>query len=88
MRRSAAISGATIAAAVGSGVGAGVFFVVLDRAIAGAHGVIATAAGAAFALFMAVWNGGLQFLARRRRTARNLIFELFVAQALGVTVTI
>jgi hypothetical protein len=35
---------------------------------------------------MALWNGGLQWRARRRRTVRNLLFELFVAQALGVTV--
>jgi hypothetical protein len=34
---------------------------------------------------MAVWNGGLQLLARRRRTVRNVVFELFVAQAVGVT---
>ncbi len=46
--------------------------------------MVATVAGVAFAVFMAVWNGGLQVLARRRRTVRNVLFELFVAQAVGV----
>ena len=35
---------------------------------------------------LAVWNGGLQVLARRRRTVRNVIFELFVGQTVGVVV--
>jgi hypothetical protein len=80
-----AIGGPAVAAALGSGAGTAVFLMVLDRAIGGDRCVVATVAGVTFAVFMAVWNGGLQFLARRRRTVRNVFFELFVAQALGVT---
>jgi len=80
-----AIRGHSAAAALGSGAGTGVFLIVLDRAIGGDRRVVATVAGVAFAVFMAVWNGGLQFLARRRRTVRNVLFEMFVAQGLGVT---
>jgi hypothetical protein len=58
---------------------------VLDRAIGSDRLAVAIVAGVVFAAFMAVWNGGLQLLARRRRTVRNVIFELFVAQTLGVT---
>jgi len=85
MKLRTAIERPAVAAALGSGAGTGVFLMVLDRAIGGDRWVVATVAGVAFAVFMAVWNGGLQFLARRRRTVRNVLFELFVAQALGVT---
>ena len=84
MRLWTTIGGPAVAAALGSGVGTLVFLVVLDRAIVGDRRVVATVAGVAFAVFMAVWNGGLQVLARRRRTVRNVLFELFVAQAVGV----
>jgi hypothetical protein len=79
----AAIGGRAATAALGSAGGTGIFLIVLDRAISADHD--AMVAGVAFAAFMAVWNGGLQVLARRRRTVRNVLFELFVAQAVGVT---
>jgi K+ transporter len=79
-----AIGGSAVAAALGSGAGTAVFLIALDRAIDDGRWLTVTVAGVAFAAFMAVWNGGLQALARRRRTARNVLFELFVAQALGV----
>jgi hypothetical protein len=79
-----AISGSAVAAALGSGAATAVFLTVLDRTIVDDHRILGVVAGLAFAAFMAVWNGGLQVLARRRRTARNLLFELFVAQAVGV----
>ena len=84
MRLWTVIGGPAVAAALGSGVGTVVFLLVLDPAIVGDRWVVATVAGVAFAVFMAVWNGGLQVLARRRRTVRNVLFELFVAQAVGV----
>ena len=84
MQKWTATEGFALAAALGSGAAAGLFLVVLDRAIGVGHWVVATAVGVAFAVFMAVWNGGLQFLARRRRTARNVMFELFVGQTVGV----
>jgi hypothetical protein len=80
------IGGSAVAAALGSGAATGAFLVTLDRAIGADRRLAATLAAVAFAIFMAVWNGGLQFLARRLRTARNVVFELFVAQALGVAV--
>jgi hypothetical protein len=86
MKKWTAVEGLAVAAALGSGAGAALFLAVLDRAIGVGHWVVATAVGVAFAVFMAVWNGGLQFLARRRRTARNVIFELFVGQTVGVAV--
>jgi hypothetical protein len=85
MKLWAATGGSAAAAALGSGAGAGVFLMVLDRAIGSDRLAVAIVAGVVFAAFMAVWNGGLQLLARRRRTVRNVIFELFVAQTLGVT---
>jgi hypothetical protein len=78
-------TGSAVAAALGSAAATGVFLFALDRGIAAGRWVVAIGAGVAFAIFMAVWNGGLQYLARRRRTVRNVIFELFVAQAMGVT---
>jgi hypothetical protein len=84
MRRWTATEALTVAAALGSGASAGLFLVVLDRAIGAGHWVVATAAGLGFAVFMAVWNGGLQLISRRRRTVRNVIFELFVGQTMGV----
>ena len=84
MKKWTATEGFAVAAALGSGAGAGLFLVGLDRAIGVGHWVVATAAGVAFAVFMAVWNGGLQLLSRRRRTVRNVIFELFVGQTAGV----
>jgi hypothetical protein len=57
----------------------------LDRGISAERWTQITVAGGVFAVFMAVWNGGLQFLARKRRTIRNVLFDLFVAQTLGVT---
>jgi len=84
MKKWTVIEGFAVTAAVGSGAGAGLFLVVLDRAIGVGHWVMAAVAGVAFAVFMAVWNGGLQLLSRRRRTVRNAIFELFVGQSVGV----
>ena len=74
------------AAALGSGAGTAVFLTVLDRAIGADRRTAAIVAGVVFAAFMAGWNGGLQVLARRQRTARNVLFGLFVAQASGVIV--
>ena len=73
-----------VAAAVGSGAAAGVFLVVLDRAIVAGDRTAAIAAGVSFAAFMGIWNGSLQFMARRRRTVRNVMFELFAGQTIGV----
>ena len=86
VKRGTTIRGPALAAALGSGTGTGAFLIVLDRGISADRGVLVTVAGVGFAVFMALWNGGLQYLARKRRTVRNLLFELFVAQALGVTV--
>jgi hypothetical protein len=85
VKRGTTIRGPVLAAAFGSAVGTGVFLIVLDRGIRADRGVVAAVAGVAFAVFMAVWNGGLQFLARKRRTVRNVVLELFAAQALGVS---
>ena len=84
MKKWTATEGFAVAAALGSGAGSGLFLAVLDRAIGADNWVMATAAGVTFAVFMAVWNGGLQLLSRRRRTVRNAIFELFVGQTVGV----
>ncbi len=85
MKLGTTIRGPALAAALGSAAGTGVFLIVLDRGIGAGRGVVAAVAAVAFAVFMALWNGGLQFLARKRRTVRNVLFEQFVAQALGVT---
>ena len=84
MKKWTATDGFAVAAALGSGASAGLFLVVLDRAIGAGHWVVASAAGVLFGVFMAVWNGGLQFLSRRRRTVRNVMVELFVGQTVGV----
>jgi O-antigen/teichoic acid export membrane protein len=76
--------GFRVAAALGCAAATGVFLLVLDRAIVSDRQSVAMVAGVSFAVFMAVWNGGLQVLVRRRRTRRNVVFELFVAQTLGV----
>lgn len=84
MKLGSSIGGPTVAAALGSGAGTATFLLVLDRDIQAGRALAGTLAGLAFAIFMAVWNGGLQYLARRRRTVRNVFFELFVGQAIGV----
>jgi O-antigen/teichoic acid export membrane protein len=78
--------GLVLAAALGSGAGTSVFLVVLDRAIDDGSLTIAVTAGVVFAAFMAAWNGGLQYRERRRRTTRNVLFEQFVGQTVGVTI--
>ena len=85
MKLGTAIRGLALAASLGSAVGTGVFLIVLDRGIGAHRLMVAAGAGVAFVVFMAGWNGGLQFLARKRRTVHNVLFELFVAQSLGVT---
>ena len=84
MKKWTATDGFAVGAALGSGASAAFFLVVLDRAIDARDWVVSTAAGLVFAVFMAIWNGGLQLLSRRRRTVRNVIFELFVGQTVGV----
>lgn len=76
-----------IAAALGTAVGAAVFFVALEATIdAEAWGRVAVA-GVLFGLFMAAWNGTLIHLDSKQRTTRNVIFENAVgewASLLGV----
>jgi len=79
------IGGPTVSAALGSSAGTIAFLLLLDRGISAERWTQITVAGGVFAVFMAIWNGGLQFLARKRRTIRNVLFDLFVAQTLGVT---
>lgn len=75
-----------IAAVIGSAVGAGVFFVVLERRLAAELWGQVVATAVLFGLFMAFWNGVLIHLDSKQRTARNIVFEHLLAESVALIV--
>lgn len=72
--------GFVLVGAVGSAAAAATFFVQLDRALTAQLFAQVGWVAAGFGVFMAVWNGPLIHLDRRRRSTRNVVFEHLVAQ--------
>lgn len=73
-----------VAATIGSALGGGIFFLVLDRSLTAERWGRVAVSAAAFGLFMALWNGVLIRLDSRQRTVRNIVFEHAVGEFVSV----
>lgn len=73
-----------IAAGLGSALAAGIFFVLLNRALGAEQWGRVVTTAVLFGLFMAVWNGILIRIDSKQRTTRDIVFEHAVAEFIAV----